>query len=81
MSAASTESKKVARALNELSEAVEKDEELSEIATRMTGLGLHTIWLGQEQDNKKMAEVGEHFYKLGGDLQAICNARINPTIS
>jgi hypothetical protein len=74
--AAKQESKKVARALTELDEALAKDEDLSEIATRMVGLGLHQMWLGQEIQNKKMTEVGEHFYKLGGDLQAICNARL-----
>jgi hypothetical protein len=74
--AAKQESKRVARALTELDESLTKDEDLTEIATRMTGLGLHTMWLGQEIQNKKMAEVGEHFYKLGGDLQAICNRRV-----
>jgi hypothetical protein len=74
--AAKQESTKVARALTELDEALAKDEDLSEIATRMVGLGLHQMWLGQEIQNKKMTEVGEHFYKLGGDLQAICNARL-----
>jgi hypothetical protein len=77
--AAKREEKAVARCLSELSEAITKDEELTELATRITGLGMHQMWLGQELDNRKMAEIGEHFYKLGGELQAICNARTSTT--
>jgi hypothetical protein len=72
----SIESAKVNRCLSELSEAIAKNEELTELATRITGLGLHQMWLGQELQNRKMEEIGEHFYRLGGELQAICNSRL-----
>lgn len=71
------EGKRVSKFAAELCEAIESDKELSDIATHTTLMGLHTIWLGQDLKNKKVISVGEHLYKLGGNLQALAIIRMD----
>jgi hypothetical protein len=70
------ETRDVAKLLTELNEGIRRNEDLATLATRMTHLGLHTIWLGQEKDDRGFRELGDHLYRLGGDLQAIANSRL-----
>lgn len=67
----------VSKFAEQVCDAITQDKDLSEIASQLTHLGLHTIWLGQEIEHKKMKEVGEHLYKMGGNLQALAIIRMD----
>ena len=79
------EATRVSKAFNELLNAITNEKELSELASEMAGLGYHTYSLGLEMQKdedprrkeigRRMYEVGVHWHKQGGNLQAIALAR------
>lgn len=82
---------RVSRAVNEVVDAIDNDKELADLASYMVGLGYHTNWLGLEMQKpaeditpermreigQKLCELGLHYHKHGGDLQAIAISRMN----
>jgi hypothetical protein len=82
---ANREALAVSKALTELNDAINNDKDLSDLATIMAGLGLHTYWWGLELEKdpasaelgKKMTQLGKHWHKHGDNLQNIALSRMN----
>lgn len=61
----------------QLNEAILKDTDLCDFADKVTGLGLHQMWLGMAEKNAKITEIGRHLYELGGELSALAIIRMD----
>jgi hypothetical protein len=74
---------RVSKYFDELIDAIKTEKDLTDIASTITGLGLHTYWLGLElakseqyaEIGRRMVEVGTHWHTHGGELQAIAISR------
>jgi hypothetical protein len=80
-----TEAIRVSRAFNEIIDSIANDKELTDLASEISGLGYHTYCLGLEMQKeedprrkelgRRMYEVGIHWHRQGGNLQAIALSR------